>query len=118
MTARMVNTGPAPSRALVAAVLDWYQTKYGMRRPPLAGAGVLALVVESHRRGTPFPQHVEAARRVGCSVETVGYTLNVALERGVVRQTVQTAPGCVTMRDSVVRQIYYVPCPELAQLAG
>lgn len=101
-------------RPIVAdALADFLRAKRGADRPPHKAATLLALIVELHKRGLPFPSRQAVADAVGCSVQAVDYTLGVYLAEGWLDQAVGVREGNVAKFPSVVRDRFYVPSQEL-----
>ena len=99
------------------AVLSWYHTKFAMRKPPVFASRMLAILIELHLADQPCPPHKVLAERVGCTIWAIDSAMNVVQERGLLTQEIRLAPGNIAARASVMKQSYYVPCPELLALA-
>lgn len=115
---RPSRSSPPRYRAAVAGLIEHYlMEKFGMRKPPESAARLLALILELHAHGQPFPQRRLAAEAIGASVFGVDAALSVALARGLITTRLETIEGNVQQRLSVIRLKYYIPAPELLALA-
>jgi hypothetical protein len=104
---------------LTARVLEYLMTGYEMRKPPVATAAILAVVLELHARQQPFPARRVVAAAAGCSIDAVDAALSVSLSRGLVRLRIEVIDGVkIRYRESSVRIRYYDPDPELIALVS
>jgi hypothetical protein len=107
-----------PSNALVDAMEAFLQTHYPSRRRPVVAAATLAMVVELHHRGEPFPARHIAAEALQCSVFGIDAALSVAMARDLVTIETKILKGNVGARDSVIRERYLIPSPELQEIGS
>lgn len=99
------------------AIEGWLVQRYGMRRPPVVAARLLAMICDLHAIQAPFPQRAYACTVIGSSIYGVDVALNTALTRGDVTLESRLAPGHITARESVLRHRHYTPSAELQALA-
>lgn len=118
MTFRNTEVHARIDPSLADRIEEYLLQTYGMRRRPTAAARLMALIVELHARGMPFPQREAAATEVGCSVFGVDAALSNYLARGELTVEIRTVPGNVQQRESVIREKYYTPSTQLLGLAN
>jgi hypothetical protein len=104
---------PEISPVVVDAIVDMLVADQGMLRPPEKAARLLAFIVELYKAHRPFPERAEVAEHIGASVSTIDAALSTRLNEGYIKLRVETPDGYVQRRNSVVRDRYYDPCPQL-----
>lgn len=121
---RKRSATPAPSPALppirrnIADAMETYLLDhYDIKRPPIAAAQLLALIIELDRINQPFPPRAVAAKAIGCTVFGIDAALSVALSRGLISIDMAVSQGNVMRRDSAIRHKYYRPSPALVAVA-
>lgn len=104
---------PRVSPAAVDAITDMLIEEQGILRPPTKAAHLLAIICELHRQGRPFPQRETVAEEIQAAVSTVDAALSTRIDEGYITPRIETKPGNVQRRGSVIRQRYYDPSPRL-----
>lgn len=118
MPETLMATLPRVPRASAAAILDFLQAKYAIKRPPLQTASLLAFICELHKRGLPFPTRQEASEHIGMSVFGIDGAIAAALARGLITLEIEVQEGNIARREGVVKFRHYVPSPELLSQIG
>jgi len=109
---------PKLSRTSVSAIEDYLTRKYNSKRPPEVAAKVLALVVELHERGEPFPMREHVASDLGCSKWGVDAVLNTAMARELIKIEIGVEDSLkISYRPAVTQDRYYIPSSELLMVA-
>jgi hypothetical protein len=109
---------PSLDLALADTIEKFLMARYDMRRPPIAAARLLAVIVLLDEQKQPFPSRRRVAEEIRCSVYGIDAALQVAMARGLISQHVEIAQGNVQRRESILRNRYYVPSDELRALRG
>ena len=109
----MAPSVPRIAEYKARAVCAWLQEKFDIKRPPIATARLLVLVVELHRRHLPFPTRRVVAEACGMGVFGLDAALSVATARGLITLRMDVAPGSVVRRESVIKIKRYLPSREL-----
>ncbi len=108
---------PKIDRAMCERIKNYIADHYGSRRPPKHTAAILATLVEMHRRAMPFPDRKLLAKHVGCSEWGLDNCINTSMLRNLVVIQVETAPGNVSSRESIVQVKYVRPTTALMRIA-
>lgn len=106
------------SKAKALAIEEFLMTHYAIRRPPGVTARLLAMIIDLHQHGRPFPSRAVVAEQVGCTIFGIDAALSVALARELITLEVKTARGNVAARESAIRERYYVPSKQLLMAAA
>lgn len=97
-------------------------THYEPRRPPLVAARLLALLVELAKDPPmPFPPRQLVATRLACSKDGLDAAISVALERRLIKMSVETVKSFGIKsgrRVGVIRHRYYTPTAKLLSGIG
>ena len=109
---------PKVSPIVQDAILDMLKEQQSVYRPPEVTAALLALIVELHKVGKPFPGREVVARALGCSIYTIDSAISTRSATGYISLNIQTREGAVQRRLSVVKDRYYVPSQELIDVAN
>lgn len=110
------NTIPEVPAAAVEAITEMLIEDQNILRPPTKAAHMLALICKLHELSRPFPRREEVAAALNASVSTIDAALSTRLDQGYIRLYIETRPGNVQRRDSVIRDRYYEPSDKLMRV--
>lgn len=101
------------------AIEEYLIEKFKSKRPPEVSAKVLALVIELHRRGEPFPLRAHVAHDLNCSKFGVDAALNMAMARDLVvlKVTIQESLT-ISHRPAVTQHRFFIPSRRLIAASG
>jgi hypothetical protein len=109
---------PEVSPFVVDAITEMLKSDQGMLRPPEKAAHLLAVVCELHKLRQPFPPREDVARAIGASISTIDAAISTRLSEGYITLAVDTEPGNVQRRNSVLRRRYIIPSKRLLDVVA
>lgn len=84
-----------------------------LNRPPEKAAHLLAIICKLYEQRRPFPRRREVADKIGSPLATVDAALSTRLDEDYIKVRIETRPGNVQKRNSVIRERYYDPSDKL-----
>jgi hypothetical protein len=104
---------PDVSPLAVDAITEMLIEDQGILRPPVKAAHLLALICKLHEQNRPFPRREDVAEAIGAGVSTIDAALSTRLDEKYIELRIETRPGNVERRHSVIRERYYEPSQKL-----
>ena len=98
---------------VVSAITKMLIEDQQLNRPPEKAAHLLAIICKLYEQRRPFPRRREVADKIGSPLATVDAALSTRLDEDYIRVRVETRPGNVQKRNSVIRERYYDPSDKL-----
>ena len=84
-----------------------------LNRPPEKAAHLLAIICKLYEQRRPFPRRRDIADKIGSPLATVDAALSTRLDEDYISVRIETRPGNVQKRNSVIRERYYDPSDKL-----
>ena len=109
---------PEVSPFVVDAIIEMLKADNGNLRPADKAAHMLALIVELHKQHKPFPPRKDVAAAIKGSIAAVDAALNSRLAEGYITLAVDTEPGNVQRRNSVIRRRFIIPSKDLLDVVA
>jgi hypothetical protein len=109
---------PEVSPFVVDAIIEMLKSDNGNLRPADKAAALLAVIVELHKQHKPFPPRKDVAAAIGASIPTIDAALNSRLAEGYITLAVDTEPGNVQRRSSVLRRRFIIPSKKLLDVVA
>lgn len=104
---------PDVPAVVIRAITKMLVEDQQLNRPPEKAAHLLAIICKLYEQRRPFPTRREVAEKMHSPLGTVDAALSTRLDEGYIKTRVETRPGNVKKRNSVIRERYYDPNDKL-----
>jgi hypothetical protein len=102
-------------KLLADRVCEWMKATFDLRKPPRIQACVLALVLQLHEKGMPFPRREEVADHLNCSKFSIDISLYKSMERNLVTPRFEMVEG-FSSRGGINQVRFLDPSLELIEV--